>query len=110
MVCSVSYLFIFIADIVVNTSLKPIVVPGSPEVNKPFSIPCFHDADNQLVPKDARKFTDFKYKWESAVDIKTKVYPADTVSDPTRFKVHPITGEMPSFKPLLTINCKICSK
>ena len=94
MVCSVSYLFIFIADIVDNPSLSPKLVPGSPEVNKPFSIPCFHDVDNQMVPKDASKLTEFKYKWKSEVYIKTKVYPADTVSDPTRFKVHPITGEM----------------
>ena len=95
LVSSVSYPFILIADIDVNPSLEPKVVPGSPEVNQPFSIPCFHDVDNQLVPRDAAKFTDIKFNWELAVGAKhAAAYPEAVATDPTRIRIHPLTGEM----------------
>ena len=91
-VCSLSYSFIFIADIDVIPSLEPKAVPGSPEVNKPFSIPCFHDADNQLFPRDSAKFTDIEYNWELSVGVNTRAYPDGVATDPTRIKVDPVTG------------------
>ena len=94
MVCSVSYLLIFIADIAVNPSLKPKYIPGSPEVNKPFSIPCFDDVDNQLFPRDAAKFTGIAFNWKISVGLNIQDYPADVATDPTRIKIHPSTGEM----------------
>ena len=94
MVCSVSYLFIFIADISDNPSLKPKYIPGSPEVNKPFSLPCFDDVDNQLFPRDAAKFTDIGFDWQLRVGDNTKFYPDAVATDPTRIKIHPLTGEM----------------
>ena len=95
MVCSVSYLFIFIADIAVNPNQKPKYIPGSPEVNKPFSIPCFDDVDNQLFPRDAAKFTGIAFNWEINVGNNIILdYPADVATDPTRIKIHPLTGEM----------------
>ena len=92
LVCSVSYSFILIADIDVIKNLPPKVVPGRPEVNQPFSLPCFHDVDNQLFPKDADKFTDIEYNWELSVGGNTEVYPDDVATDPTRIKVDPVTG------------------
>ena len=95
MVCSVSYLFIFIEDIAINPSLEPKEVPGSPEVNQPFSLPCFDDVDNQLFPRDAAKFTDIHFNWElSVVGKDDPAYPEAVATDPTRIKIHPITGEM----------------
>ena len=95
MVCSVSYLLIFIADIAINPYLKPKEVPGSPEVNKPFSLPCFDDVDNQLFPRDAAKFTDIYFNWVlSVADNRTVAYPEAVATDPTRIKINPITGEM----------------
>ena len=84
----------FIADIKINTSPSPKLVPGSPEVNKPFSIPCFDNVDNQLFPTDAAKFTDITFNWELVVGVNTQDYPADVATDPTRIKIHPLTGEM----------------
>ena len=96
-VCSLSYPFIFIADINFNPSLEPKAVPGSPEVNKPFSIPCFHDVDNQLFPTDAAKFTDITFNWELVVGVNTQDYPADVATDPTRIKVDPVTGRFKKY-------------
>ena len=94
LVCSVSYLFILIADIDDIKDIKPIKVPGRPEVNQPFSLPCFHDVDNQLFPRDATKFTDITFSWELGVAGDTEFYPDDVATDPTRIKIHPLTGEI----------------
>ena len=95
LVCSVSYLFILIADIDAIKDVEPIEVPGRPEVNQPFSLPCFHDVDNQLFPRDAAKFTDIYFNWVlSVADNRTVAYPEAVATDPTRIKINPITGEM----------------
>ena len=95
LVCSVSYLFILIADIDAIKDVEPIEVPGRPEVNQPFSLPCFHDVDNQLFPRDAAKFTDILFNWELKVARKGGVvYPEAVATDPTRIKIHPFTGEI----------------
>ena len=96
LVCSVSYLFILIADIDAIKDVEPIEVPGRPEVNQPFSLPCFHDVDNQLFPRDAAKFTsNIAFNWELAVAGKrAAAFPEDVATDPTRIKIHPLTGEI----------------
>ena len=77
----------------IDPRLSPELVPGSPEVNQPFSIPCFHDVDNQLFPRDVAKFTDIEFNWElSVVGNPSAAYPADVAEDPTRIKVDPVTG------------------
>ena len=107
---AVSYLFIFIADIDVNPSLSPKLVTGSPEVNQPFSIPCFDDVDNQLFPRNAAKFTDIAFNWELSVGSSPNAaYPADVAQDPSRIKVDPVTGgfEKLSFSLDLVHVCKL---
>ena len=94
LVSSVSYPFISIADIGIIEYLVPTEIPQRPEVNQPFSLPCFHDVDNQLFPRDATKFTDITFSWELGVAGDTEFYPDDVATDPTRIKIHPLTGEM----------------
>ena len=98
MVCSVSYSFILIADLDTGSSLSPNPIPGSPEVNQPFSIPCFDDVEKQLFPRDAAEFTDIVFSWElSVVGNPSAAYPADVAEDPTRIKVDPVTGGFKKF-------------
>ena len=96
LVSSVSYPFISIADIGIIEYLVPTEIPQRPEVNQPFSLPCFHDVDNQLFPRDAAKFTsNIAFNWELAVAGKrAAAFPEDVATDPTRIKIHPLTGEI----------------
>ena len=95
LVSSVSYPFISIADIGIIEYLVPTEIPQRPEVNQPFSLPCFHDVDNQLFPRDAAKFTDIHFTWELGVEQSPSVaYPDAVATDPKRINIHPLTGEM----------------
>ena len=79
-----------------SSILPPLLVPGIPEDNYPFSIPCFSDVDNQLFPRDAAKFTDISFKWELRVGSENKDYLKEIVSEPGRVKIDPLTGRFPT--------------
>ena len=75
-----------------DPNLEPKDIAGSPKVEHPFSIPCFHDQEKQMVPKNASQITEAAFKWELKVGDKVLEYPDEVASEPTRIQVDPVTG------------------
>ena len=71
----------------------PIAISPSPAVNDPFSLPCFSDIENQLVPSDAADFVKITYTWKLLTNGEVLDL-ADVVKDPSRLQINPISGEI----------------
>ena len=69
----------------------PIAISPSPAVNDPFSLPCFSNIDNQLIPSDADEYVNINYRWEIQTLAGTSELPENAV-DPLRIQINPKTG------------------
>ncbi|XP_067937056.1 uncharacterized protein [Watersipora subatra] len=71
-------------------------VPNNPTQNQPFVLPCFKDIDEQLVPKDAAKFTNLLVSWTRREGNVAYAFPDEFngAVDKGRFSVDPNTGAL----------------
>ena len=74
----------------------PVEIDPSPAVNDPFSLPCFSDMENQLIPSDADKYVNINYRWEIQTLARTYQLPENAV-DPSRIQIKPKTGNDTNF-------------
>ena len=78
---------------IAHTSIVSKEISPSPAVNDPFSLPCFSDIENQLVPSDAADFVKITYTWRLLTD--GNLYNlADVAKDPSRLQINPISGKI----------------
>ena len=79
---------------IADTNVDSTEITSNPTVNDPFSLPCFSDMENQLIPSDAADFVKITYRWE--MKIGATLHDLGTVG-PSRIQINPITGNSNHF-------------